>query len=164
MLEYLNKNKQWIFSGIGVFIIGGIISIGITLFGQNPLTTATNDNLKEAVARKKLLIPKPLPALSTMATKNSSESKQQLRDDIRILHGVKKLEPVDNELTFIKAPNGVYGYAYVSSLGDLSYLELNCNESSFSSFFEIHKKNDGTCEIIGFVSPDVASHLSRSDR
>ena len=28
----------------------------------------------------------------------------------------------------------------------------------------MHKKIDGSCEIIGFVSPDVASHLSRSDR
>lgn len=159
MLEYLNKNKQWIFSGIGVFILGGIISIGWELFGPKSLIIATTDNLKETTAKTIT----PWPAISTIAT-NSSDSKKQLRDDIRIRNGVKKLEPIDNELTFINAPCGVYGYSYIGYLFDLSKLKLECNESSFSQDFEIHKKNDGTCEIIGFVSSDVGSHLSRSDR
>ena len=34
-INYLIKNKEWIFSGLGIFVIGGIISLIKILINRN---------------------------------------------------------------------------------------------------------------------------------
>lgn len=88
---------------------------------------------------------------------------EQLKKNIRLTHNVRKLDITENGLPFNDAPRGVFGFYYAFSVLNSEYIKLNRINDDFT-YFELHKLHDGTGEIIGFVSPDVASHLTREDR
>jgi hypothetical protein len=149
MFNYLNKNKHWIFSGIGVPLLYAIINAFpnlvkipnisspntiITCYSQNNINTQDNNN--------------------TIETK--------LLERIRITNNVRKLDAINNDLSITKIPLGTYGYSGIISIDHLKNLTVNCTEDTYN--FEFHKKYDGTYEIIGFISKDTEAQLQRTDR
>ncbi|ADN78375.1 hypothetical protein [Geobacter sulfurreducens] len=88
---------------------------------------------------------------------------EQLRNKIRLLHQTSKMEATENELTFTVAPRGIYGFGYGFQLANIDRLKLSRDGNNFTHF-EYHKLNDGTGELIGFISLDSAARISREDR
>jgi hypothetical protein len=97
----------------------------------------------------------------TVITSHGNE--EDLLNNIRNIHQVRKLEVTENDLVFSVAPRGVYGFGYGHSLQyGPGVIKLNRN-NEFTKY-EYHKLKDGVGEIIGFLSPDVASYIVREDR
>lgn len=154
--KYIKENKQWIFSGIGVFVIGGFIAFFKFGYSQLELKTEFPNNKKAEQVTQ--VFPNQKKADSVTETEE-----EKLRRQLRQEHGVRSLAITENELRFSVAPDGVYGFAQSIAFHDSNFLQLE-REFLKRIHFEFHKMSDGHGEIIVFVSPDVSTMLNRKDR
>jgi len=104
-------------------------------------------------------VPVPVPATTPVNAATDEGQRQRLRQ----LHGVRKMEVLENKLMFSEAPRGIFGFAQAGFIYDPSNLELN-RDFRESLHFEIHVMSDGTGQLIGFVSSDAAVSLQSEDR
>jgi len=157
MLNYFITNLQWIFSGIGVAILGGIVSFVVWLYRSKAQNITTNFikpsiNTNDPTTRINPIIINPI-------IHSTDTDEDTLLKEIRIMNLVKNLELIDNERFFLSAPIGIYGFIDPSNLQRLSSLRIYY-QNSFGDKFELHKTQNDTGYLIGFVAPDTASKLS----
>ncbi|MBZ5611877.1 MAG: hypothetical protein LAP38_26755 [Acidobacteriia bacterium] len=93
-----------------------------------------------------------------MSTHSSATPAQASPDNIeqlRILHGVRPLQPEEEGSATARLPAGVYGYSYAPGQPETPVFAKKDYHS-----FEVHKAADGTEYAIGFVTPEEASQLA----
>jgi len=87
------------------------------------------------------------------------------RDEIRLRHSVRKLRELEHGLPIGEVPNGVYGFAFPNEVefllrerddGNASWMQYKhaalAPNQEYSSRIEIHKLQDGTLSVVGFLS------------
>ncbi len=88
---------------------------------------------------------------STPQAPASSEAIEQLR----IRHGVRPLQPAEEGTAAARLPAGVYGFAYAPGQPETPLFA----KKNFHCF-EVHRAEDGTECVIGFVTPKEAEDLA----
>lgn len=98
----------------------------------------------------------------------SSGSETDLRNQLRVKHGVSQLSSSTSVILFSVAPTGSYGFispkllamALITQSPDLTIEQV----PPVSNAFEIHKLADGSGMLVGFVEARLKPQLTASER
>ena len=98
----------------------------------------------------------------------SSGSETDLRNQLRVKHGVSQLSSSTSVILFSVAPTGSYGFippkllamALITQSPDLTIEQV----PPVSNAFEIHKLADGSGMLVGFVEASLKPQLTASER
>ncbi len=156
--RWIWDNRKWLFSGVGVVVIVGIVGFFSTLnthSGQS--VSSTLQTAKPAIDAGE----SPQTSVPPAGTVQAETGAVSL-NDIRKSHDVKQIDPSQNELRMSQLPSGVFGFVYPSGFDHPTSLEVY-RDFRFP-YFEVHKLRTGQVTLIGFVGPDTAHYLVREDR
>lgn len=156
VLNYIRRNKEWIFSGIGVAILAGAFTL---FFGRCSKKDEYHTAAAREPARQQRLDSRVLASEAGVGQwkTTANEALERIRDQ----HNVKLMDALDNELQFSRVPRGVFGFVSSYGLEDLKSARIY--HSKLPWYFEIHKMLNGDAVLVGFVSSDTAQHVSRDD-
>jgi hypothetical protein len=90
-------------------------------------------------------------------TPAEAESIRAAKEAARTRHGVRLVDAKDEGAGITAVPNGVYGFTYSPGMES----PLFAMEKYHT--FEIHKLNDGSVRILGFVTPDKKAELESNN-
>ena len=146
-------------------VIGGVFTIVAAIIGAYLHYYIRRDKkLDQAAATSaSSVIPPATPSAAPTFVSANGLNEEEQRQMIRQQHNVRRMEAVENELKYSVAPRNIYGFTSSMRLYNPSGIILH-RGFSHSQAFEIHKMNDGTGRLIGFVSTDVAVHIQRDNR
>lgn len=83
---------------------------------------------------------------------------EEQRKPLREKHQVRLLHDPEDGTGLPRLPNGVYGYTYAPAVGEAPLFHQYKYQS-----FEVHKLEDGTIVLIGFVTPENAARIAASE-
>jgi hypothetical protein len=157
VINYIRRNKEWIFSGIGVVILVGLFSF----VGRSFRSKETEKKVAQLEGSEIVMV---LPDNASNESPRASDWKEianQALAQIRERDRVGLMDAIHNELTFTRLPRGVFGYIMGYGLNHLDITPIS--HSKYPSYFEIHKTLDGDAVVVGFISPETAQRISRDD-
>jgi hypothetical protein len=180
VIDYIRRNKEWIFSGIGVAILSGVFLFFSQCFhraerqpapAQEPTPRRLDPSILASEAGapvsatpspfheqyNPVSTPTPTPSVPQWKT-IANETLERIREQ----HKVKLMDPLHNELQFSRLPRGVFGYVYGDFLDDLDRARVRLYKSN--SAYEIHKLPDGAAILVGFVSSEIVQRIARDDK
>ena len=176
MIEFIIKNKEWLFSGVGVVIITGAYSLFKLFLKKKQQAYQSSDNSKsilKAENHKGASTDKtpnyPIPGFihrDQLPKCLTAESLYAIRESTN----VRELRSSENQMFLRELPDGIFGYieAYMINTPRICLISESLLEENFSlnknlcllqepisgGFAEIHKAENGQVYLVGFVTEE----------